>query len=288
MTTPGSAYVFSGLQNGIVYELNAKGRPKATTNQAYVGLEVYASKLFNLTLPAARRVAHIGNDRLLKVQIFPSQEIPTGELNVGAEDLELVQVLKGATDIKEIAGMKMLPSLSDLEGNEPNVGMILWQAALEKRTSAQGFRFFMLPQTKAVPRIGGAGPDPIDTIFDLSPNPSEAYLWGASLAPLADPSDEFSGVPEVGAYAAGVWDGFSVYPPRIASFISDADDVAFLFPNNAKPQNVDDIAVFTADADDDFAVEVDPNDYTATLTGVTFDTTPGLNKEVHILFLQDV
>jgi hypothetical protein len=279
-----STYLYSGLQMAVAYELNAKGRPKGTNTTAYIGTEVYAAKLYSLTLPAVRRVPHPGNDRLLKTQIFPGQEAASGELSVGAEDLDLIAILSNLT-IKEIAGMKMLPHLTDMQGKEPSVGLFLMQAALARESSAQGYHFHMLPSTKAIIRLNGAGGDPQDIVYDLAPNMTESYPWGAAVAPLSDIYDPLSGVPEMGVYENGVLSGFSAYRPRIASFVSGASTTVFEFPASARAANATDIAVFTADETDDFTEGV-TSGITKATTGVTFSVSPGLNKEVHILYQQ--
>lgn len=283
MSTVEDTYVYSGLQMGIAYELNAKGRPKALNTTAYVGSEIYALKGYTVTLPGARRVPHTGNDRLLKTQIFPGQDAAAGELAVGAESLDLIAMLSGLV-IKEIAGMKMLPHLTDNQGKEPNVGFILMQAALSEKASAQGYHFHMLPSTKALVRLNGAGGEPQDMVYDLAPNAVEFYPWGAAVAPLSDIYDEMSGVPEMGVYENGILSGFSTGRPRMASFICGSGTV-FSFPASAQAANATDIAVFTAAAGDDFAEPITTGITKAT-TGVTFTTTPGAGTEVHILYQQ--
>lgn len=282
--TDENVYMYSGFQNAVVYELNAMGRPKAAVGGLpYVGLEVHASKVYNLTLPAPRRIPHVGNDRLLATQIFPSQEPANGELNVGSEDLDLLASLTGLT-IKEIAGAKMLPHLTDNSGKEPNVGVILWQAAISKRLKKQGIHFHIIPSTKAVPRIAGAGENPVDLVFDLAPNATEYHLWGEALAPLANIYDPLSGVSETGAFESGVWSGFSDYPYRIAAFIAATSQVKFLFPDSRPAISITDIAVFIGDQTDEALTEVDAADYSVATDGVTFDTAPGLGKEIQVIY----
>lgn len=280
------AYVFAGLKYAIIYALNTYNRPAATNGVAYTGLPVWGSKTYNLTIPPARRVAHIGNDRLLKQQTFPPTDPASGELNVGATDLDIIKVLTGATAIKEFAGMQMLPHLSDLQGNEPNVGIIMYQAAVAKSGSKR-WRFHFIPSTKAIVREPGAGPDPIDLIFDLSPDPVDQFPWGAELAPLSDPSDPYSGVSATGATEAGIWSGFSAFRPRLASFIAQADQVLFEFPDNLQAANITDVAVTTVLTTGTPVVE-DAADYTVTTAGVTFDTAPvttyGAGVEVIIAY----
>lgn len=281
-----TTYMYSGLQNAAVYELNSMGRPKAADDGlAYIGLEVHATKTYSLAIPASRRIPHVGNDRLLATQLFPSLEPATGELAVGSEDLDLIALLTG-TVIKEVAGSKMLPHMTDLQGKESTVGMILWQAAVSKETKASGVHFHILPSTKAVPRVPGAGENPIDLIFDIAPNASEYHLHGEALAPLADIYDEDSGVSDTNAFEAGLWSGFSAYPHRIAAFIAQSAQVAFLFPTSRKPiSTLDaDVEVWMG-AQTDAALElVDPADYSVSSTAVTFSVAPGDGKEIQVVY----
>lgn len=281
-----TTYMYSGLQNAVVYDLNAKGRPQAAdTGVAYIGLEVHATKLYSLSVPAARRIPHTGNDRLLATQIFPSLEPVTGELSVGSEDLDLLAVLTGTT-IKESAGFKMLPHMTDLQGREPTVGLLLWQAAVSKQTKSPGIHFHIIPSTRAVPRLPGAGDNPIDLVFDLAPNPSYYHLWGEELAPLSDIHDPLSGVADTGAFEAGFWSGFSDYPNRVAAFIAQNAQVLFEFPASRPAISAADadIEVFMGEQTDDYLELVDPADYSVALTGVTFGVAPGVGKEIQIVY----
>ena len=283
-----SAWVYSGLQNGVIYELNAKGRPKAVAGGlGYAGSDVYATKTYAPTLPKPRLVPHTGNDRLLKTQVFPGQEAAGANFSVGAEDLDLMAMLMGTT-IKEIAGMRMLPHMTDLQGKETSVGVLLYQAALSKKTSAHGYHFHMISKSTMVATLPGAGESPIDVQYDMTINPSENYLWGGALAPLADIYDLLSGVPETGASEAGIFSGFSEYEPRLVSYLSTIAQTVFIFPGSMKPFDITKIAVFVADPADDVAQLVDDADYTATLTDITFDIAPGANKEVIVLYQKAV
>jgi hypothetical protein len=281
--TAENTYLYSGFQLGVIYELNSKGRPKAVNTTPYTGIEVYATKAYSPSLPQPRKVPHTGNDRLLKTQIFPGQEPATAELSVGAEDLDLIAMLAGTT-VKQIAGMNMLPHLHDLQGKETQVGLILYQAALSRVTSAQGYHFHFISSSKMVVRLPGAGESPIDVMYDLTLNPSEYYLWGAALAPLSDIYDPLSGVPETGVFEAGIFSGFSEFEPRIASFISGNNTTVFDFPASMPAVDVAKIAVFTAQPTDDETVLVPASDYTPAVTGVTMDTGLTTGTEVHIVY----
>lgn len=279
-------YVYVGARNGVVYELNTYGRPKATGMTAYTGLELFGLKTFGLTIPPARRIVHQGNDGITAQQLLPPIEAAAAEINVDGTDMDLMAVITGATII-ERAGMRFLPHLSDLRGYEPNVGILQYQAAVAE-SGAQRWRVVVVSNTKMIARIPGGGPEPIDTIFDLAPNPVDQYLWGSELAPLSDPSDPYSGVSPSGANKAGIWDGFAAYRPRIASFVAGTGETVFPFPDNLQAANVTDILVVTAHAND-APVEQDASAFaTVATTGVTFNTAPattyGAGTEVHILY----
>jgi hypothetical protein len=278
-----NVYVYSGFQLGIVYLLNAKGRPAGTDLTPYTGIEMYATKSYAPTLPAPRLVAHTGNDRLLKTQIFPGQEAAKAQLAVGAEDLDLIAMLTGKSVITR-SGMPMLPHLDDLQGKEKTVGVILYQAALAKNTSAAGYHFHMVASSKMVPTLPGAGEAPIDLTFDMTLNSSTNLLWGESLAPLADPYDPLSGVPISGVFNAGIFSGFSNFAPRIASFIGDNSEDEFLFPPSMQAADVNTISVYTCQPADDSTVVVNTGDYTAALDGVTFDNPPATGEEIYVLY----
>jgi hypothetical protein len=278
-------YVYVGARNGVVYELNTYGRPKATGMTAYTGIEIFGLKTFGLTIPPARRIVHQGNDGVTAQQLLPPIEAAAAEINVDGNDLDLIAMITGATIIEK-AGMRFLPHLSDLRGYEPNVGILQYQAAVA-RSGAQRWRVVVISNTKMIARIPGGGPEPIDIVFDLAPNPVDQYLWGSELAPLADPSDPYSGVSPSGAEAAGIWDGLAAFRPRIASFIAGAGVTVFPFPDNLQAANATDILVVTANATS-APVEEDAANYTAATTGVTFDTAPnttyGAGTEVHVLY----
>jgi|GEM_PF-1388482 len=279
--------VFSGFHKGVAYELNTYGRPDPSTADPYIGpytgIEIFAAKTFALTVPGTRKVSHIGNDRLIAVQQFPPQEPITGELGVGAEDLDLVEALSGGTIITNAEG-RMLPHGSDLQGNEPNIGFIFLQDALAE-SGPQRYRFLIVPSTKAVPRASGAGADPIDYMYDLAPNPVNQHLWGEPLSILADPSDPYSGVSESGAETAAFWDGYSEYELRICSWLAQAAQVEFLFPENKQAADTDKIMVSYALGSTWGEVTTG---ITKAVTGITFDTAPattyGAGTEIHVLY----
>lgn len=278
-------YTYVGARDGYVYELNAYGRPASTGQDAYNGFALKGLKSYNLTVPPARRIAHQGNDGVRAQQLLPPLEPATAEINIDGSDLDMLAAIMGVT-IVEIAGIQMLPHLSDRRGYEPNVGMITYQAAVAD-SGAQRWRVTIVSNTKMIPRLPGAGPDPIDFVFDLSPNPVDVYLWGSELAPLADISDPYSGVSASQAFSAGIWDGFMAYRPNLISFKPIAGQTSFPYPEGKQGANVTDYEVVSVLTTGTPVIE-QAADLTVATTGITFNTAPvttyGAGVEVNILY----
>lgn len=278
-------YTYVGARNGFAYELNTYGRPKGTGSDPYNGYELKGLKSYNLTIPPARRIVHVGNDGIRAQQLLPPIEAAAAEINIDGSDLDLLAAVMGVT-IVEIAGMRMIPHLSDRRGSEPNVGLITYQAAVAD-SGAQRWRVTVVSNTKMIPRLPGAGPDPIDFVFDLAPNPVDQYLWGSELAPLSDPSDPYSGVSESQAFTAGIWDGFCAYRPNLISFIAAAGQTVFPFPEGKQAANVTDVQVVSVLANGTPVIE-SAGIASITTAAVTFTTAPvttyGAGVEVNILY----
>ena len=71
--TAATGKMFSvGARSVTVFELDSTGLPKgATAGSWYEGLTWSAFKAFELTKPNARRINHVGNDRLLALDFLP-------------------------------------------------------------------------------------------------------------------------------------------------------------------------------------------------------------------------
>jgi hypothetical protein len=270
MTVNSEPFVYAGLQSAYVYELNANGRPKGAGLTAYSGYEVYGPQVFTLNIPEPRRVPHAGNDRLLLTQIFPSKEAITGELQVAAEDLDLLAAVTGLT-VQTLAGGRFLPHATDLQGKEPNVGMILQQAAVSE-SGLSRYHWHVIPNTRAVPRLPGMGENPEPMRFTLAPNPITRYLWGPNVV------DDTSG-----AAQSAVQSGFSADRLRIAAFVADGIEDTFAFDAALQAIDENDIEVYTASGT---TVTKVTSNITKAKTGVTFSypAIPADETEVILLY----
>lgn len=269
--------VYTEFQTGIVFELNAYGRPKGTGLTAYMGKEIYGTQVYNLTLPEPRRIPHSGNARLLKTQILPSKEAASAELQIGAEDLDLLGIFSGVTPAT-VGGMNFLPFMTDLQGKEAIIGLLLYQPGL-KESGGQIFHWHMIPNAQGVVRLPSMQENPQPVVISLAPNPITTHLWGMPLG-ITDIYGDVT--TETGALTSGILSGYGDGEPAIAAFIANGSEDTFPFPSTKPANDVANVSVFTANGAT--VTEVDSGDITVATTGVTFDTPPTLNHEVIIVY----
>lgn len=250
-------FVGFGTRKGIVYQLDQYGLPLGTyeldiydvlqpTTDPYTGLEIYGIRSFELTYPEPRRIPHFNGDRVELVQQFPSLDAAAGTITVDGNDLNLASVL-GNVLKSNVSGMELMPFLSDQQGNEPNVGLLVYQAA-KRTTGVQGWHFQFIQSTSMIPRPGPYGDSNYETRYALAPNAVTAHLWGFALSIATD-----------GAESAGVIDGFAPYKPRITTWIADGVEDVFAFKAGELP------------TDDDYKI------YKST-AGVVTEVTSGVTK----------
>jgi hypothetical protein len=238
-------FVGFGTRKGIVYELDQYGLPLGTyeldlydvlqpTTDPYTGIEIYGVRGFELTYPEPRRIPHFDGDRVGLVQQFPSLDAAAGTITVDGNDLNLASIL-GAVKKSTVSGMEIMPFLSDQQGNEPNVGLLVYQAA-KRTTGVQGWHMQFILSTSMIPRPGPFGDNNYETRYALAPNAIIQHLWGDALTLAKD-----------GAESAGVIDGFALHPPRITTWIADGAEDVFAFKAGELPVD-DDYQIFKATA----------------------------------------
>lgn len=226
-------FVGFGTRKGIVYELDQYGLPLGTyeldvydvlqpTTDPYTGLEIYGIRSFDLTYPEPRRIPHFNGDRVGLVQQFPSLDAAAGTIVVDGNDLNLNSILSNVKK-QTISGMELMPLLTDMQGSEPNVGLLVYQAA-KKTTGVQGWHFQFIQSTSMIPRPGPYGDNNYESRYALAPSAVTAHLWGFSLSAALDGVEE-----------AAIIDGFSLYPPRITTWVADGTEDIFAFAVGQEP-----------------------------------------------------
>lgn len=226
-------FVAYGTRKGIVYELDQYGLPLGTyvpdvydvlqpTTDPYTGLEIYGIRNFEVTDPEPRRIPHFNGDRVGLVQQFPSLDAPAGTIVVDGSDLNLESVLSNVK-VRSISGMEIMVAQSDQQGNEPSVGLLVYQAA-KRTTGVNGWHFNYIQSTTMIPRRGSMADNNYETRYALAPNAVGFLPWG-----------EVMDIDVDGAEEAAVVKGFSLYPPRVTTWIGDGSETEFLFDDDQKP-----------------------------------------------------
>lgn len=264
MTAPTEKTLNYGLRFANVYELNTSGTPKASATTYYEGYQFKGSTAFELTVPDARKLTGLGEDGITQVVFLPPQEGATGNLNVEAADPALAAILDG-TKVATIGEMSIIGIGTDKQGFEPQVGLLLYQAARGLVTGATYWHSFIIPSAQVVRKSGGMTADKSVTVYQIAPNRTTKHLWGVSFANATE-----------GYLSGQVIEAWSNYPLRIASFLGDNTEDEFLFPVDTPAVQTSGIKVFV----DGVAVTTN---ITLATTKVTFATPPASLARVVIL-----
>ncbi len=276
-------FVGFGTRKGVVYELDANHLPKATDTNPYTGLEIYGIRGLQLTPPNVRRIPHFDGDKVALVQIFPSTDVPSGTITVDGADLNLASVL-GNVRPSTVSGIELMPMMTDQQGNEPEVGLLVYQAA-KKNTGSIGWHVVFIPSTQAVPQGGSFGDNNYETTYQLAPSASPNQLFGKAFSVNGVETGDLGD----GTATAGIVDGFAPFKPRITAWLADGSEDNFLFADDLQATDTD-YAVFTATPQTGGGVEIAEvaTDITKATTGITFTGTGGIGADVVIIALHMV
>ena len=264
MSAPTERTLNYGLRFANVFELNSSGTPKATAATYYEGLQFYGSTAFELTVPDARKITGLGEDGITTVVFLPPNEGVSGVLNVEAADPALAAVLDG-TKVASLGEISILGLGTNQQGFEPQVGLLLQQAAKGLSTGKTYWHSFWLPSAQVVRKSGGMNAEKAITNYQVAPNRTSKHLWGVSFAAGTE-----------GYTSAQVLETWSNYPIRLASFLAEAATVDFAFPTATPAVQTTGIKVFV----DGVAVTTG---LTLGVDKVTFTSAPGAGKRVDIL-----
>jgi hypothetical protein len=206
-----------GLRKVRVFELDPSGNFKATGSTPYEGLSFQGPKAYSLNIPESRRIAHLGNDRLIATDQLPSLEPYAGEIRVSAVDYDLDAFLMGQSTFGLGSALAVARG-TDLQGSERQVAMLLYQQALVRSTKSRVWRFHLIPMTRAIPIPSSFTENAEDHRYSLAPTPVSKLPWGESLK-----------VPTHGVTEATIFDGFMVNKPHIAAWLGDGTSTDFNF-----------------------------------------------------------
>jgi hypothetical protein len=209
-------FVGFGVRRGRIYELDQYGHPKAPDTSPYIGLNLYGIRAFNLTDPPARIISHFDGDKVAQQQTFPPTDASSGSINIDGSDMD-VNALVGSVIKRDISGIEILPSMTDQRGNEPLIGLLVYQAAKDSSGNI-GWHTRIVPRTTAIKQDGSLGENNYETIYNLAPSASDSHLWGEVLTTGAD-----------GTAHAGWIEAFSPNPAMVTAWKANGVETEFDF-----------------------------------------------------------
>lgn len=226
MTATTGKQLAVGLRHATIFKLDTNGYPAATGSSAYEGFELIGPKTYNLTIPDSRKITHTGSDRALALDYLPPLEAMSAELQVASQDLEVAAYLTGVKTFT-IGEATAMPWMTDQQGFEPQVSLLLFQQSLETSSKLRNWRFHMIPRARIIPSPDGMNENAGMQKFAIAPSPSTKHIWGTTMAAGTE-----------GAVEAAVVEGAAEGRPNIVSFKGDNTTTAFLLPTDKPATSV--------------------------------------------------
>lgn len=267
MATTSGKQLSVGLRRAVLFALDADGFPLATGTGAYTGIEVIGPKAFDLTIPDARRITHTGNDRVLAIDYLPPTEPVTGELRVGASDIEAKALLTNVETFT-VGEANLMPWGTEQQGSELDVGLLLFQQALDATTKSRRWKFYVIPKARAIPAPASMNENPAEDRYQIAPNPTGYHLWGTALALNTE-----------GAIEMSMAEGMAEGRPNIIAFLGDGSEDTFLFPVDKPPTDVAKVVVWV-----DGVLQTPTELGTITTTEIPFDVIPGASAVIVVYY----
>ena len=264
MTATSGKQLAVGIRRAVIFELDTNGYPAATGTTAYEGIEVAGPKAFTLTVPDARKISHVGNDRVLALDYLPPTEGVSGELRVASNDMVAKAAVSNVNTFT-VGEATLMPWATDQQGFEVDAGLLLFQQSLDTTSKSRRWKFYLVPKARVLPGPASMDENPAEDRYSIAPSPTTAHLWGTALATGTE-----------GATEMALAEGMATGKPNIVAFKGDNSTVAFLLPT-AKPASA------TAKMkvwQDGVAKTVGGGLASLTTTTITFTTAPGTGAMV--------
>jgi hypothetical protein len=261
MTATSGLQLAVGARYAAVYKLNSNGRPAATGLTAYDGLTFHGPKAFTLNIPEPRKITHVGGDRVLAVDALPPTEAASGEIRVPTDNFDIDAVLTGTKKFT-VAEASSLASMTDLQGSEPQVGLLLFQQSLDSATKLRRWRYIIIPVARIVPMTVGMSENPEDTRYMVYMSPTTKHLWGATMTTATE-----------GATEAQFVRGMAEYKPHVAAWLADGTETHFPFATDKQAATITKVDVYVNGVLTSAGITVSTDK-------LTFTAAPTLNDEI--------
>lgn len=252
-----------GMRHATIFELNTSGSPAATNTTAYEGLTMVGARSFDLTIPDARKITHVGDDRPLAVDFLPPTEAVSGELRAARNDYDVYAMLTG-TEVLTVGEAKAIGIGTSAQGFEPQVGLLLYQQALDD-AGARHWRSFLIPKATIYPHPNGMNDNPSENRFIISPAVVTSHLWEKAFASTTD-----------GFSDAQVLEFMTKYKPKIVAFLAATASTTFTLPSSYPAADTAKVAIWVDG--------VAATGWTVATNQVATGTAPGNNKRVVVFY----
>lgn len=261
----------SGKQFGVgaryccLYQLNESGSPAATSETtAYAGSQLVGLKAFDLTIPEPTKITHMGDDRPLQIDYLPPTEAASGEIRVGRDDQEILALVQGISRV--VIGESSLIGLATSEmGNEPQVGLLMYQQSLDE-AGVRNWRWFLIPRATLYAAPGGFSETAAEHRFTVSPAVVSKHLWETAFSLTTE-----------GFVEAQILSGQSRYRPAIAAWLAATGSTSFALPVDSPAANTTKMVVWVDGVEQTVGV-------TLGTTQIVFQTAPGNLKRVFTFY----
>lgn len=247
-----------GARRVVFFALNSNGSPAATNTSPYNGVQMVGVQDVNLTIPAPQKITHLGDDRPLAIDYLPAKEAMSGEMTLSQEDQSIYALMTGTNAV--VTGEASLVGLkTSQQGNEPQVGMITIQQALDA-SGARNWRWFLMPKVILYPAPGSMNDKGAVHKWTISPAIVTNHLWETA----------FDSATEGFLSAQGLI-GQSAYIPNLVAWLAATATTQFAMPANEPAINTAKMVVTINGAAPGTAVGT----VTKATTQITFQTAPG-------------
>jgi len=234
MTSVSGKQLGVGMRFAAIFKLNASDYLAATSTTAYEGLQIVGAKAFTVNVPDPRQIAHTGDDRVLQRDVLPSFEGVTAELRTARRDYDVHALLTG-TNVKTLGELDAIGLGTDQQGNEPQVGMLLYQQAVDAVSGKRRWKSYVIPKAVVIPKAAEMNENPQEHVYSVTPFVVGQHLWGAPFS---------SGSAGEGYSQAQVIEMMTEYEPVIVGFKSSGSAATYNFPTAKPAASVDKIHAF--------------------------------------------
>ena len=222
MAAPSGKQYGAGFRHVRVYELDANGYIKASGTTYYEGMQCVGARAFEFTIPDIRRIAHTGDDRLLAQTFLPRIEASNAVIRLARSDMDVFAIVTGTLE-RTLGEMKMIGYGTSQQGEEPNIGILMYQLTQDAVAKVSRYMSYMFPSARGVINPASLNENANEYTFNIVPNIVTSHLWGEAFALVED-----------GFVSAEMVEGQTVSVPLLVAFKGDGIVTKFLY-NVAHP-----------------------------------------------------